>query len=409
MSTLRCALTLAIIVLLSACAPKFEPPPGFKGGFLWDVGRSRTVEVQAGDTLYTISRRYNVPTKAIIARNGLKAPYELKVGQQILLDPAMSHKVDRGDTLSKLARQYGVEMRLIADANDLAPPYVIAIGQTLWIPDPFTAAAAPIIAPQVPVASAGSVSRPTVTPEASASPRSSAIAVESLPPPTGQPSQAQPPRMQGQPVQAEPPRIQTQPMQPQPLTVQGQPGPVPEFRQVPPPSEPTPIPEPRERAIGSARPSVEPGDVSVQTASLPPEPAPLTLPPPRAAARFVWPLKGKVISGFGPSGKGLHNDGINIAAVAGAQVKAADNGVIAYAGNELKGFGNLLLIKHSDGWITAYAHNDKLLVKRGDEVQQGQVISTVGRTGNVDVPQLHFEIRQGTQSVDPMAHLEPVG
>ncbi|MSO98118.1 MAG: LysM peptidoglycan-binding domain-containing protein [Rhodospirillaceae bacterium] len=395
MSILRSALTLATIVLLSACAPKFEPPPGFKGGFLWDVGRSRTVEVQAGDTLYTISRRYNVPTKAIIARNGLKAPYELKVGQQLLLDPAMRHKIDRGDTLSKLARQYGVEMRLIADANELAPPYIIAIGQTLWIPDPFTAAAAPVIAPSVPVASAGGVSRPTVTPGVSASPRSSAIAVESLPPPAGQLPQVQPTQIQ--PRQGQPPSIQSQPVAP------------PQFRQVPPPAEAAPIAEPQERAIGSVRPAVESADVSAQTASLPPEPAPLTLPPPRAAARFVWPLKGKVISGFGPSGKGLHNDGINIAAVAGAQVKAADNGVVAYAGNELKGFGNLLLIKHSDGWITAYAHNDKLLVKRGDEIQQGQVISTVGRTGNVDAPQLHFEIRQGTQSVDPMAHLEPLG
>lgn len=121
----------------------------------------------------------------------------------------------------------------------------------------------------------------------------------------------------------------------------------------------------------------------------------------------MWPLKGKVISGFGSAGKGLHNDGINIAAQAGAQVKAADSGVVAYAGNELKGFGNLLLIKHADGWITAYAHNDKLLVQRGDEVRQGQVISTVGRTGNVDAPQLHFEIRKGTQSVDPMMHLDP--
>ena len=146
-----------------------------------------------------------------------------------------------------------------------------------------------------------------------------------------------------------------------------------------------------------------------QVAALPPEPKPLTAPPPRAAARFIWPLKGKILSGFGPAEKGLHNDGINISAAPGTQVKAADNGVVAYAGNELKGFGNLLLVKHADGWITAYAHNDKLLVKRGDEVRQGQVISTVGRTGNVDQPQLHFEIRQGTQSVDPLKHLDAQG
>lgn len=124
----------------------------------------------------------------------------------------------------------------------------------------------------------------------------------------------------------------------------------------------------------------------------------------------MWPLPagvaGKVIASFGPAGKGLHNDGINIAAPAGSKVRAADNGVVAYSGNELKGFGNLLLIKHADGWTTAYAHNGELLVKRGDVVTQGQDIATVGRTGNVQSPQLHFEVRKGTQAVDPLIHLE---
>ena len=134
-------------------------------------------------------------------------------------------------------------------------------------------------------------------------------------------------------------------------------------------------------------------------------PQPLTEPAARAGARFSWPLRGKLLANFGAAGKGLHNDGINIAAPTGAQVRAVDNGVVAYAGNELKGFGNLLLIKHADGWTTAYAHNEKLLVKRGDVVQQGQVIAAVGRTGNVDTPQLHFEVRKGTQAVNPLEFL----
>jgi murein DD-endopeptidase MepM/ murein hydrolase activator NlpD len=134
-------------------------------------------------------------------------------------------------------------------------------------------------------------------------------------------------------------------------------------------------------------------------------PQPLSEPPARASARFSWPLRGKLLAGFGSAGKGLHNDGINIAAPMGSQVRAADNGVVAYAGNELKGFGNLLLIKHADGFTTAYAHNDKLLVARGDEVKQGQVIAAVGRTGNVDSPQLHFEVRRGTQALDPLEYL----
>jgi murein DD-endopeptidase MepM/ murein hydrolase activator NlpD len=112
-----------------------------------------------------------------------------------------------------------------------------------------------------------------------------------------------------------------------------------------------------------------------------------------------------LISGFGPSGKGLHNDGIDIGAPQGTKVLAAESGVVAYAGSELKGFGNLLLIRHADGITTAYAHNEKLLVTRGDEVKKGQLIATVGKSGNVDSPQLHFEVRVGTQAVDPMGYL----
>jgi len=97
----------------------------------------------------------------------------------------------------------------------------------------------------------------------------------------------------------------------------------------------------------------------------------------------------------------------NIAAPRGAPVLAAENGVVAYAGEELKGFGKLLLIKHSDGWVTAYAHNEALLVRRGDTVARGQAIARVGSTGNVGEPQLHFEIRKGTRAIDPTRVLQP--
>ncbi|MEQ8193098.1 MAG: M23 family metallopeptidase, partial [Rhodospirillales bacterium] len=121
---------------------------------------------------------------------------------------------------------------------------------------------------------------------------------------------------------------------------------------------------------------------------------------------FMWPLQGKIVSNFGPKTKGLHNDGINIAAPRGAPVRAAEGGAVAYAGNELRGFGNLLLIKHKNGWVTAYAHNDKLLVKRGDTVGKGQIIARVGSTGAVTSPQLHFEIRRGKRPLDPKKHLK---
>ena len=132
---------------------------------------------------------------------------------------------------------------------------------------------------------------------------------------------------------------------------------------------------------------------------------PISAPPARASSRFAWPVTGRLLSRFGPAGPGLHNDGINIAAPRGTAVRAADNGVVAYAGSELRGFGNLLLIKHDGGWITAYAHNEDLVVKRGEQVKIGQVIAHVGQSGSVDSPQLHFEIRQGTRALDPALHL----
>ena len=121
--------------------------------------------------------------------------------------------------------------------------------------------------------------------------------------------------------------------------------------------------------------------------------------------KFTWPVKGTVISKFGTIGKGRTNDGINIKAPLGTTVKAADSGTVAYAGNELKGFGNLILIKHNDGWVTAYAHNDRLVVKKGDKVKKGEKIATVGSTGGVNTPQLHFEVRAGKKAVNPQNYL----
>jgi len=128
-------------------------------------------------------------------------------------------------------------------------------------------------------------------------------------------------------------------------------------------------------------------------------------PPARTAAVFAWPVDGEVISRFGTAGSGLRNDGINIAVPRGTVVRAAEAGVVVYAGNELRGFGNLVLIKHGDGWMTAYAHADALLVEKGRQVRRGEPIARVGSSGNVDRPQLHFEIRRGQRAVDPLDHL----
>jgi murein DD-endopeptidase MepM/ murein hydrolase activator NlpD len=120
---------------------------------------------------------------------------------------------------------------------------------------------------------------------------------------------------------------------------------------------------------------------------------------------FRWPVRGRVIASFGPTPKGLQNDGINLAVPEGTPVKAAEDGVVAYAGNELKGYGNLVLVRHSNGFVTAYAHASDILVKRGETVKRGQVIAHSGQTGNVTSPQLHFEIRKGSTPVDPSQYL----
>jgi murein DD-endopeptidase MepM/ murein hydrolase activator NlpD len=165
-----------------------------------------------------------------------------------------------------------------------------------------------------------------------------------------------------------------------------------------------------EEAAGDAD---EPGSEDRVATVTPPPAKRVVLPPstnipqPKPLSRngFIWPVKGKVLSRFGGKGKGLRNDGINIEAPAGTPIRAAQNGVVAYRGNELRGFGNLILIKHDKGFMTAYAHASKILVARGARVKRGQIIARVGRTGSVGKNQLHFEIRRGRQPIDPLRYL----
>jgi murein DD-endopeptidase MepM/ murein hydrolase activator NlpD len=120
---------------------------------------------------------------------------------------------------------------------------------------------------------------------------------------------------------------------------------------------------------------------------------------------FVVPVSGRIIAGFGRTASGERNDGINIAAATGTPIHASADGVVTYAGNELKGYGNLILIKHGDTYVTAYAHTNSIGVARGQRVAKGDVIGTVGQTGDVTQPQLHFEIRRNMKPIDPRAIL----
>ncbi len=122
--------------------------------------------------------------------------------------------------------------------------------------------------------------------------------------------------------------------------------------------------------------------------------------------KLRWPARGRVVQGFGPRPDGTHNDGVDIAVPAGTDVLAAESGVVAYAGNEVKTYGNLVLVRHDNGWVTAYAYNEKILVQRGDRVRRGQPIAKAGATGLADQPLVHFEVRVGSRPADPIGYLE---
>ncbi len=157
----------------------------------------------------------------------------------------------------------------------------------------------------------------------------------------------------------------------------------------------TPMPAPAPRQVAIAPQTGNAGSL-----------APVA-PEPTAAATegFRWPVRGRIISGFGKKPSGERNDGINLAVPEGTSVKAAEDGTVIYAGNELKSYGNLVLIRHTNGWVSAYAHNSKLEVKRGDQVRRGQVIALSGMTGGVTTPQVHFELRKDATPVDPLQHM----
>ena len=163
----------------------------------------------------------------------------------------------------------------------------------------------------------------------------------------------------------------------------------------------------------STRPATVPSAEPVQRAQLASDKVdpPDTTSPVKAAEAtnglptFRWPVRGRVIAGYGAKTNGKQNDGINVAVPEGTPVKAAEDGVVAYSGNELKGYGNLVLVRHSNGYVTAYAHASELMVKRGDTIKRGQVIAKSGQTGEVASPQLHFEIRKGSSAVDPLQFL----
>lgn len=275
--------------------------------------------------------------------------------QAAVPDQPGTHIVQRGETVYGIAQRYNLSTRALIERNNLRPPYLITAGTRLRLPAP----------------RAHTVRRGETLYGIS---RRYGVDMASL----ARANRLRPPYT-----------IQVGQNLSLPFAADGAPA------------------HQRAARAGDSRPSdaraVDAGGQPVPRAKPVFRPAPPV--PARDAGGFIWPVDGRLLSGFGAKGEGLHNDGVNIAAPFGAPVRAADNGVVAYAGDQIRGFGNMLLIKHEGGLITAYAHADKLLVARGDVVSRGQVIARVGKSGGIDAPQLHFEVRQGARAVDPRKFL----
>ncbi len=367
-----------------------------------DPDMGRVVEgryvVAPGDTLATASARSNTPIRTLIDLNRLQPPYVLRPGQRLAIEARRVYTVQAGDSVYGIAQKFAVSRSAIVSLNNLKAPYRLQVGQTLTLPGSGeTGPAGPI---------AAAPAKPVVSQPQPAAPNPSA----GKPQPGSKPLAGSP---QAQPTpSAASPNAAPLPASPSPAPVSPLPAPV---AAAPAIIEPSPIPDPEEPVTADPAPAPvatpEPAPIPEPVVA---PPAPVLAPEPVAEAPvvqnvgkagFIWPADGRVISKFGTTADGLRNDGINIGAPAGAPVRAAREGVVAYAGNQLKGFGNLILLRHDNGFITAYAHNQSLLVAKGDKVKRGQVIARIGSTGNVAKPQLHFEIRKGESPVDPMAYL----
>lgn len=337
--------------------------------------------VRDGETLYSVARAYGVSTRDLISANDLKPPYLLLKNQRLTIPASRVHRVQSGETVYGISRQYGVDMSQLVQRNNIKQPYTIRVGQRLIIPGRV------VEAQSLAARSREQTPEPVVRFEEKLTAEERRLLAEE---PLDAPLAARPALEE-----------------PVPAVLAG--GPRAPRRggidDAPPQQVAAAAPLQRDFAVtaeGFPRPPTKPpGATQIALAG------PKIVPRPDARSKdtFLWPVQGRVISRYGPKAGGLHNDGVNIAAPRGTPVRAAENGVVVYAGSELKGFGNMVLVKHADGYVTAYAHTADILVQRGDKVRRGQAIARVGSTGNVDSPQLHFEIRQGRKAINPQGRL----
>lgn len=357
-------------------------------------GRTQSVVVKKGDTVTSLADRLGVSQDDLIKANGLKRPYHLAVGRKLKLPSAKggaakAYVVQHGDTLYAVSRRFDVPVSVLEDLNHFRHGAHLAVGQRVVLPGG---------------GSAGLRSE----------------AAEEAPPPPKKPTPPKPSRRVTSRLPAESSEETAPPPRPQPT-------PQPIAPSTPPAASaaPTHGPVPYTSLPGHLTGQYSPPPTRGSTpsyergsSSLPPQPngPPVVeaAPPPTddqiAAAgrgRFVWPIRGQTLSTFGPKDGGQRNDGVDIAAAMDTPVMAAAAGDVVYAGNQVPGFGNLVLIKHADGWVTAYAHLSTTEVKIKDHVGQGMEIGRVGQSGGAVQPELHFEIRYAPTPRDKARPVNP--
>jgi len=310
------------------------------------------------------------------------------------LVPGETYTVGRNENIYAVAQKNGAKLREIIVLNELKPPYILHQGQTITLP-----AKDRYVAPTPKAAPMDHIDKGHMGPASNGNGGAAGIVSvqeESLAPLSSAPVSSGPLASPSAPNTTTPTKGTTS------------------WTSTPKPVADIPLPDsvdtnqpvaPASDGL-TAEPSAplsatSPKDVLEKNQGAPAPTTQAELKPNDFAPTFGWPVRGTIISGFGPKGKGLDNDGINISAPKGSPVKAAEGGMVAYAGNEMKGFGNLVLIRHEGGWVTAYAHLERLVVAKESIVAKGDMIGTVGTTGGVSSPQLHFETRQDGKPVDP--------
>ncbi len=361
---------------------ELPPPPGAPaatqtafagtGEYGWSAVGGQVITVRSGQTLDSLAAQYGVPQKQLLAANQFSSAADIRTGRVIVIPhrvalapgatvkptpvsytPLAAHEpapradattytVASGDTLYAIAHRNGTTVSELVALNDLPSAASIHVGQTLKLH--------------------GSASHATIAAAKPTVPGAQPTRVASLDPKVKIPAQ---------------PQAEEPPMAPSAgaPTV---------------PAMPT-VPVIKGGANDAAAASAA-IDRAADAGST-------------SGTEFRWPVRGRIIAGFGTKPNGEKNDGINLAVPEGTAVKAAEAGTVIYSGNELEGYGNLILIRHADGWVSAYANNKDLIVKRGDKVRRGEVIAHAGMSGAVSSPQVHFELRKGAKPVNPLDYL----